>query len=206
MGASAMAPPDPVGVADGVEVENVVDVDAARGEDLDVPEAVAVELPADFAHQVPEVAAAVARRVHPDRVDRIGYGPRGDQRAELLVVEGVDDDGARHLWVDDLVEGAGCLGGRAEDEDEGVGGRPRGGDAEALRRPGRRRPCRSRRGRRRVRSWASPLGASCARRTRPRASRRRRGGSGPPPWPRPRPGTAGRAGPSRVRRTRRRGP
>src|SRR5215211_5208926 len=61
-------PANAVGVADRVQVEDVVYVDAARGEDLHVPEAVAVELPADLAHQVQEVAAPVARGVHADGV------------------------------------------------------------------------------------------------------------------------------------------
>src|ERR687894_1861144 len=94
---------DAVSVADGVEVEDVVHVDAARGEDPDVREPVAVELPAHLAHKVPEVPAAVARRVHPYGVDRVGYGAGGEQRAELLVVERVDDDCAGDLRADRLV-------------------------------------------------------------------------------------------------------
>src|ERR687894_1787200 len=91
---------DAVSVADGVEVEDVVNVDAARGEDPDMREPVAVELPAHLAHEIPEVPAAVARRVHPDGVDRGGGGAGGPQRPELLVVEGVDDDGAGDLGAD----------------------------------------------------------------------------------------------------------
>src|SRR5918998_5232611 len=88
---------DAVSVADGVEVEDVVHVDAARGEDPDVREPVAVELPAHLAHEIPEVPAAVARRVHPDGVDGVGDGACGQQRPELFLVGRVDDYGAGGL-------------------------------------------------------------------------------------------------------------
>src|SRR3712207_8421660 len=78
---------------------------AAGGKDLDVLEPVAIQLPANLPHQVPKVAAAVARGVEPDGVDRVRDGAGGDQGAELLVVEGVDEDRAPDIWRDHLVEG-----------------------------------------------------------------------------------------------------
>src|SRR5215216_1232685 len=119
-----------VSVADGVEVEYVLDVYAAGGEDLHVLESVAVELPAHLLHQVPKVAAAVTGGIEPDGGDRVRDGAGGDEGAELLVVEGVDEDRARYLGVYDLVEGPRGLGGRAQDEDQGVGEGAGGGDAE----------------------------------------------------------------------------
>src|SRR5215212_9329282 len=112
---------DAVGVADRVEVEDALDVYAAGGEDLDVLEAVAVELPAGLQDEVPEVAAAVTGGIEPDSVDRVRDGSGGQERPELLVVEGVYEDRARDVFSDHLVEGAGGFRGRAQDEDEGVG-------------------------------------------------------------------------------------
>src|SRR5215210_8019468 len=122
----------PVGVADRVEVQDVLDVYAAGGEDLYVPEAVAVEFPFGLLYEISKVAAAVARGVEADGVDRVGDGASGDQSPELLVVEGVDEDGARDVPGDHLVERPGGLCGGAKDEDEGVGDGAGGGDFEAL--------------------------------------------------------------------------
>src|SRR5215211_2800378 len=120
----------PIGVADRVEVEYVLDVYAAGGEDLDVLETVAVELPSHLLHQVPEVAAAVAGGIEPDGGDRVRDGAGGDQGAELLVVEGVDEDRARYLGVDDLIKSPRGFGGRTQDEDQGVGEGAGSGDTE----------------------------------------------------------------------------
>jgi hypothetical protein len=86
-------------------VQDVLDVYAAGGEDLDVPETVAVELPADLAHQVTEVAAAVARRVEPDGVDRVRIARAASSapnfsssKVSMMMVRGI-------LPSDGLVEG-----------------------------------------------------------------------------------------------------
>ena len=74
-------------------MQDVLDVYTAGGEDLDVLETIAVELPAGLLYEVPKVAAAVAGGVESDGEDRLRDGPGGQECSELLVVKGVYEDG-----------------------------------------------------------------------------------------------------------------
>jgi hypothetical protein len=114
--------PDTVRVGVPVQRPDRLLVEAARDEQLDVREAHRVELPPDLAEDREEVTSARGRRIEPHCGQALPQDPGRAERAELLVLERVDQRHARDPAVDHAVEPSerALL---AEDQHQGVGHR-----------------------------------------------------------------------------------
>src|SRR5438093_1730870 len=117
---------DAVAVGDRIQRENLVLVDAAGGENLDVVVAAQVELPANLFDNAVKVAATRRRRVQADGVEILTEGLGDTDRLELLVLQRVDERDTANLRVDDRIEGPQGLHRVADHEDERVRDRPHG--------------------------------------------------------------------------------